>query len=136
MNSQGNDSEAALATAQGLLAERVYTSRLLGLDHTFGLHGGGNTSVKIREHEVFGEQRVREIYGDSVVVIPYVMPGFDLARVAADRFSDQAGPNTVGMVLLKHGFFSFGKTARVAYERMIDLASRAEEYLAERHAWT
>src|SRR5207249_2405343 len=67
--------------------------------------------------------------------IPYVMPGFDLARVAAERFSDEAGPSTVGMVLLKHGFFSFGETARVAYERMIDLVSRAEGYLAEHHAW-
>ena len=82
-----------------------------------------------------GEQRVRDIYGDSVVVIPYVMPGFDLARVAAERFSDESGPNTVGMVLLKHGFFSFGETARVAYERMIDLVSRAEEYLADHQAW-
>ena len=76
-----------------------------------------------------GEQRVREIYGDSVVVIPYVMPGFDLARVAAERFPAESGPNTVGMVLLKHGFFSFGDTARESYERMIDLVSRAEAYL-------
>ena len=82
-----------------------------------------------------GEQRVRDIYGDSVVVIPYVMPGFDLARVAAERFSDESGSGTVGMVLLKHGFFSFGETARVAYERMIDLVSRAEAYLEEHHAW-
>ena len=28
-----------------------------------------------------GERHVREIYGDDVVVIPYVMPGFDLARL-------------------------------------------------------
>ena len=55
-----------------------------------------------------GEQRVREIYGDSVVVVPYVMPGFDLARAVAAEFPKQRGPNTVGMVLLKHGFFSFG----------------------------
>src|SRR6266571_4708898 len=227
MQSQWNQSEAA--AFPGLLAQRVYTSRLLGRDHTLVLHGGGNTSVKIRELNVFGdeedilyikgsgwdletieapgfapvrldrvrrlatldrlsdtrmvqelraamtdpsaptpsvetilhailpyrfvdhthadallaitntvdgEQRVRDIYGDSVVVIPYVMPGFDLARVAADRFSDQSGPNTVGMVLLKHGFFSFGETARIAYERMIDLASRAERYLADQHAWS
>ncbi|MDQ6671371.1 MAG: bifunctional aldolase/short-chain dehydrogenase, partial [Chloroflexota bacterium] len=82
-----------------------------------------------------GEQRVRDIYADSVVVVPYVMPGFDLARVAAERFSDQSGPNTVGMVLLKHGFFSFGETARDAYERMIDLVSRAERYLMDQQAW-
>ena len=78
---------------------------------------------------------MREIYGDSVVVIPYVMPGFDLAQVAAERFPRESGPSTVGMVLLKHGFFSFGDTARVAYERMIDLVSRAEAYLEAQRAW-
>ena len=76
-----------------------------------------------------GEKRVREIYGDSVVVLPYVMPGFDLARVAAERFPAAAGPNTVGMVLLNHGFFSFGETARESYERMIELVAKAEAYL-------
>jgi NAD(P)-dependent dehydrogenase (short-subunit alcohol dehydrogenase family)/ribulose-5-phosphate 4-epimerase/fuculose-1-phosphate aldolase len=75
------------------------------------------------------------MYGDSVVTIPYVMPGFDLARVVAQRFPREAGPNTVGMVLLKHGFFSFGETARESYERMIELVSRAEAYLRAQGAW-
>lgn len=34
-----------------------------------------------------GEQRVREIFGDELVYIPYVMPGFKLARLCADRKS-------------------------------------------------
>jgi NAD(P)-dependent dehydrogenase (short-subunit alcohol dehydrogenase family) len=82
-----------------------------------------------------GEKRVREIWGDSVVVIPYVMPGFDLARLCARLFPEQAGPRTMGMVLLQHGIFSFGDTARESYERMIELVSRAEEYLAAQGAW-
>jgi rhamnose utilization protein RhaD (predicted bifunctional aldolase and dehydrogenase)/NAD(P)-dependent dehydrogenase (short-subunit alcohol dehydrogenase family) len=82
-----------------------------------------------------GEARVREIYGDSVVVIPYVMPGFDLARVSAERFPSQAGPNTIGMVLLKHGFFSFGETAKESYVRMLDLVRRAEAYLDQQAAF-
>src|SRR5919199_3731884 len=41
---------------QGLLAQRVYTSRLLGRDHSLVLHGGGNTSVKIRERNIFGDE--------------------------------------------------------------------------------
>jgi len=81
-----------------------------------------------------GEARVREIYGDTVVVIPYVMPGFDLARRVAERFPS-AGPKTVGMILLHHGVFSFGATARESYERMIDLVTRAEDYLAKHGAW-
>jgi NAD(P)-dependent dehydrogenase (short-subunit alcohol dehydrogenase family)/ribulose-5-phosphate 4-epimerase/fuculose-1-phosphate aldolase len=78
---------------------------------------------------------VREIWGDSVVVIPYVMPGFDLARLCAERFAKEAGPQTLGMVLLQHGIFSFGATARESYERMIELVGKAERYLAAHGAW-
>jgi rhamnose utilization protein RhaD (predicted bifunctional aldolase and dehydrogenase)/NAD(P)-dependent dehydrogenase (short-subunit alcohol dehydrogenase family) len=82
-----------------------------------------------------GRERIREIYGDSVVVIPYVMPGFDLARLCAEEFAKQAGKNTIGMVLMNHGIFSFGETARQSYERMIELVTRAEDYLAQHKAW-
>ncbi len=83
-----------------------------------------------------GEARIREIYGDEVVVIPYVMPGFDLARLCAERFTAEATPRTRGMVLMNHGIFSFGATARESYERMIELVQRAEDYLASHRAWT
>lgn len=83
-----------------------------------------------------GPARIREIYGNSVVVLPYVMPGFDLARECARQFAADAGPQTIGMVLLNHGIFSFGATARESYERMIDLVNRAENYLAQHGAWT
>src|SRR5258706_439235 len=81
-----------------------------------------------------GEARAREIYGSSVVVIPYIMPGFDLARLCAERFPAEAGPETIGMVLLNHGIFSFGETARGSYERMIHTVSLAEEYLKRQGA--
>ncbi|MFY9826719.1 MAG: bifunctional aldolase/short-chain dehydrogenase [Thermoanaerobaculia bacterium] len=221
-----SDSEAA--TYPGDLGLRVYTSRLLGRDKSLVLHGGGNTSVKVRQPNLFGEEeevlyvkgsgwdletieaagfapvrlapavrlaslprlsdpqmvnelrtsmtqasaptpsveailhavlpfkyvdhthadavvtltntadgeaRVREIYGSSVVVIPYVMPGFDLARACAERFPAEAGPDTTGMVLLNHGIFSFGATARESYDRMIHLVGLAEEYLQRQGAW-
>ena len=86
-------------------------------------------------NSVNGEARIRDIYGDSVVVIPYVMPGFDLARVCAEEFARQAGSRTIGMVLLNHGIFSFGVTATESYDRMIDLVGRAEEYLKRSKAW-
>src|SRR5512133_915327 len=79
--------------------------------------------------------RVREVFGDELVVIPYVMPGFDLARACAERFGAEATPRTIGMILMSHGIFSFGATAREAYERMIALVTRAEDYLARRGAW-
>jgi rhamnose utilization protein RhaD (predicted bifunctional aldolase and dehydrogenase)/NAD(P)-dependent dehydrogenase (short-subunit alcohol dehydrogenase family) len=226
MKSLWNDKEAA--PFPGDLGLRVYSSRLLGRDKSLVLHGGGNTSVKIAEKNLLGEdetrlyvkgsgwdlefieaagfspvrmehllrlaklpqlsdpqmvnelrthmtsasaptpsveailhailpykyadhthadtvitvtntakglERIGEIYGDSVVVVPYVMPGFDLARLCAEEFSRQAGKNTIGMVLMNHGIFSFGETARQSYERMIELVTRAEDYLARHKAW-
>jgi rhamnose utilization protein RhaD (predicted bifunctional aldolase and dehydrogenase)/NAD(P)-dependent dehydrogenase (short-subunit alcohol dehydrogenase family) len=82
-----------------------------------------------------GERRVREIYGDDVVVIPYVMPGFDLARLCAERFAATATPRTIGMVLMNHGIFSFGESARQSYDRMIELVTRAEDYVKRQGAW-
>jgi rhamnose utilization protein RhaD (predicted bifunctional aldolase and dehydrogenase)/NAD(P)-dependent dehydrogenase (short-subunit alcohol dehydrogenase family) len=221
-----NDQEAT--QYQGDLALRVYTSRLLGRDKTLVLHGGGNTSVKVREKNILGmeedllyvkgsgwdlefieaagfspvqlehmlklaqlpalsdpqmvnelvthmtrasaptpsvetilhallpykyvdhthadpviaisntangEARIREIYGQDVVVIPYVMPGFDLARLVAEIFARKASSKTQGMVLLNHGIFSFGASAQESYERMIALVSRAEAYLEAQGAW-
>lgn len=99
------------------------------VDHT---HADAVVTVT---NSVNGEVRVRQIYGDSVVVIPYVMPGFDLARLCAREFARQSGPQTIGMVLLNHGIFSFGATAQESYERMIDLVGRAEAYLQRNQAW-
>ena len=82
-----------------------------------------------------GDKRIREIYGDDVVVIPYIMPGFDLAQLCARKFAAEAGPKTIGMVLMNHGMFSFGDTAEESYERMIALVARAEAYLAKQRAW-
>jgi len=82
-----------------------------------------------------GEKRIREIYGKRAAVIPYVMAGFDLASYCAREFPKQAGKETIGMVLLSHGIFSFGASARESYERMIELVSMAEEYLKKHRAW-
>ncbi len=82
-----------------------------------------------------GRERIAEIYGDRLVIIPYVMPGFDLARVCAERFAAEAGEQTLGMVLMNHGIFSFGSTAQESYERMIFLADLAERYLKQQGVW-
>lgn len=230
MKSLWNDAEAAEFSARfpGPLASRVYTSRLLGRDKSLVLHGGGNTSVKLTEKNLFGEPqevlyvkgsgwdletiepagfapvaleyvrklarlpalpdpqmvnelnthmlragapspsvetilhaivphayvdhthadavlsvsnapqgeaRIREIFGRRVVVIPYIMAGFDLAARCARELERQAGPETVGIMLLSHGIFSFGANARESYERMIELVSMAERYLEKSNAW-
>ena len=220
--------DRAAARCEDELALRVYSSRLLGSDPSLVLHGGGNTSVKIRQTNLVGEEeeilyvkgsgwdlatieapgftpirmahllklvklpslsdlemvnelktqqtiasaptgsveailhaalpfkyvdhthadaivtltntakgeaRIREIYGDEVVIIPYVMPGFDLARLVAERFTAESTEQTIGMVLMNHGIFSFADDAKSSYERMIDLVDRAEAYLQAEGAW-
>jgi rhamnose utilization protein RhaD (predicted bifunctional aldolase and dehydrogenase)/NAD(P)-dependent dehydrogenase (short-subunit alcohol dehydrogenase family) len=75
-----------------------------------------------------GEARCRTLYGERLAVAPYCMPGFSLAQLAASVA--EANPGAEGMVLLKHGIFSWGDTARESYERMIAFVSMAEEALA------
>ncbi len=79
------------------------------------------------------ERLVRQIYGDDIVVIPYVKPGFDLARLVRSIWPEQAHPAVQGMVLLNHGLFTFGDDNRVAYERHVELIDRAERWL-DHHA--
>jgi rhamnose utilization protein RhaD (predicted bifunctional aldolase and dehydrogenase)/NAD(P)-dependent dehydrogenase (short-subunit alcohol dehydrogenase family) len=215
------------ARFEGDLGQRVYTSRLLGSDGSLVLHGGGNTSVKVTEPDVFGEptdvlyvkgsgwdlatieeagfapvrqrhllrlaelealpdaemarqlraatldpsapmpsveailhavvplrfvdhthpdalasvmntpsgrRRVEGLFGDEVVVLPYVMPGFGLARQCAEILPTALGPGTLGVVLMHHGLVTFGETARESYERTIELVTRAERYLGEHDA--
>lgn len=83
-----------------------------------------------------GLQRIQEIYGDKVVIIPYIMPGFDLARLCGEKFPVEADENTIGMVLMNHGIFSFGDTAKESYDRMISLVSEAEDYLHNHNAYS
>jgi rhamnose utilization protein RhaD (predicted bifunctional aldolase and dehydrogenase)/NAD(P)-dependent dehydrogenase (short-subunit alcohol dehydrogenase family) len=79
-----------------------------------------------------GGEIVERVFGDAVVVVPYVMPGFDLARAVRRVWPEQAHGDTRGMVLLNHGLFSFGATAREAYERHVELLETAERWLNER----
>lgn len=53
-----------------------------------------------------GLARIRQAYGETVVVIPYVMPGFDLSRACAQRLKAEMGPKTLGVILMNHGVFS------------------------------
>ena len=220
MKSRWNEDEAAAwGDDLGLL---TYASRLLGSDPSLVLHGGGNSSVKVVERDVFGDpvdvlhvkgsgwdmatiERAgfaplrlgpvarladldalsdarmanelkaasldagrrrrrssrsstprcrtrscctptrtrcwpsptrptaattsREVFGDSLVVVPYVMPGFVLAKLCAELFPAERHDGTVGMVLLNHGLFTFADDARTAYENHVELVARALAYV-------
>jgi rhamnose utilization protein RhaD (predicted bifunctional aldolase and dehydrogenase)/NAD(P)-dependent dehydrogenase (short-subunit alcohol dehydrogenase family) len=202
------------------LAERVYSSRLLGGDKRLVLHGGGNTSVKTTAEDLLGEtqsvlcvkgsgwdmaaiepaglpavrldplrrlrardalsdedmvrvqranlidpgapnpsvetllhaflphkfidhthatavlsladqpdaaERCADLYRGRLGIVPYIMPGFLLAKKAAEIFEED--PSVEGLVLIKHGIFTFADTARDAYERMIAAVTDAETRL-------
>ncbi|MCH7548542.1 MAG: bifunctional aldolase/short-chain dehydrogenase [Candidatus Krumholzibacteriota bacterium] len=208
------------------LAQRVYTSRLIGAEPDLVLHGGGNTSVKASVRNIFGDdeeilyvkgsgwnletieregfapvrldvlrrmaelpelsdtdmvsmqrsamidpnapapsveailhaiipfrfvdhthadavvtltnspngmERIVEIYGERVFVVPYVMPGFVLAKEIYEMSRDANWQEIEAMILLGHGVFTFHDDARASYERMIEIVTAAENYL-EKHA--
>jgi rhamnose utilization protein RhaD (predicted bifunctional aldolase and dehydrogenase)/NAD(P)-dependent dehydrogenase (short-subunit alcohol dehydrogenase family) len=80
-----------------------------------------------------GADAVREVYGDRVLLVPYVMPGFKLAK----RFGELLAAGGIagdveGAVLMNHGIFTWGETAKESYDRMIELVQLADQYVASR----
>ncbi len=92
------------------------------VDHTHA------TSVLSLADQPDAAERCADLYGKRVGIVPFIMPGFLLAKAAAEIF--EADPAVEGLVLIKHGVFSFGDHAREAYERMIAIVGLAEERLA------
>ena len=228
MENKWNDSlaQAAIEKYNGVhedIALRVYTSRLIGADPALVLHGGGNTSVKLRtinkvneevdvlyvkgsgwdldtieppglpgvllnhlvklrgldslsDEDMGNEQRThlldaaspnpsvetllhaflphkfidhshadailiianqpdaekicKEIYGDMMGIVSYIMPGFSLAKEAAEGY--EKNKNVEGLMLINHGVFTFGSTAKESYDRHIHAGTLAEEYIANK----
>lgn len=209
--------------ADQALALRVYTSRLIGADPDLVMHGGGNTSVKVRRRDLFGREievlhikgsgwdletiearglpgvrmdallelrelaslsdedmvnvqrcnlldctaptpsvetllhaylphryvdhthatamlalanlpcvmeACREIFGGRIALVPYIMPGFALAKAAAAVF--EGNPRVEGLLLVNHGHFTFGDDAHESYARLIEQTNAVEEWFARR----
>ena len=76
-----------------------------------------------------GEALAREVYDGRMGIVPYIAPGFDLAKAAAEVY--EQNPGVEGLILHKHGIFTFGANAREAYERMIEMVSLAEARLRQ-----
>ncbi|MGC6513636.1 MAG: bifunctional aldolase/short-chain dehydrogenase [Myxococcota bacterium] len=97
------------------------------IDATYVDHSHADAILALTNHPE-GERYVREALGSDIVLVDYVKPGFDLCRAtlaALSRF-----PDARAMVLMQHGLFTWGETAREAYESHISLVSKAEAYLA------
>ncbi len=223
MKSEWNNQEAKKC-GKSLLKMRVYTSRLLGQNEDLVLHGGGNTSVKIVEKNIFGDKdtilyvkgsgwdlgtieeagfspvklhalyklaeldelsdmdmvkyqrmamtnpaapnpsvetilhgiipytfvdhthadavviisntpggrkKIEDLYGPNMLIVPYVMPGFILAKTIYEMTKDRDWDQLDGMILMSHGVFTFDDDAKKSYEKMISIVTKAEKYLAK-----
>ena len=69
-----------------------------------------------------------EVWGDAFLFIPYVMPGFALARRVVELGRDLTGKH--GLILEQHGIFTWGESAQESYERMVAGVSAAEARLS------
>jgi rhamnose utilization protein RhaD (predicted bifunctional aldolase and dehydrogenase) len=96
------------------------------LPHKFIDHTHANAVLALSD-QPNGAELCREVYDGRCAIVDYVMPGFTLAKMAAEAVKKM--PKAEGLVLLKHGIFTWGDEAKQAYDRMIDLVSRAEDRL-------
>jgi rhamnose utilization protein RhaD (predicted bifunctional aldolase and dehydrogenase)/NAD(P)-dependent dehydrogenase (short-subunit alcohol dehydrogenase family) len=94
------------------------------IDHTH------STAVLSLTDQPDGEDLCREVYGDRMGYVPYIMPGFALAKRASEVYEQD--PSVEGLILHKHGIFTFGDDARQAYELMIAKVSLAEQRLQQK----
>jgi rhamnulose-1-phosphate aldolase/alcohol dehydrogenase len=95
------------------------------LPHPFVDHSHADAILAI-SNQPDGEAKAKDALGDRVVVLPYIMPGFPLAKAVAEAF--EANPKVIGIVLAKHGLFTFGETAKESYERHIQLVDACEKF--------
>jgi len=202
------------------LALRVYSSRIIGQDSNLVLHGGGNTSCKLKRRDIFGNEmdvlhvkgsgwdlgaiegagmpgvrmapllelrqlealsdedmvnlqranlldstspnpsvetllhaflphkyvdhthatamlslanspnvieKVKEIFGERMACVPYIMPGFELSKIAAKVYDEN--PDVEGLILINHGHFAFGDSAKQSYDRLIEHTNMVEDWL-------
>ncbi|WP_422050818.1 SDR family oxidoreductase [Shimia sp.] len=223
MKNRWNDTEASALAMD--LELRAYTSRLIGVDAELVLHGGGNTSVKTIQKDIFGNdvdaifvkasgfdlanmwtegftglelnkllalsklpalsdpdmvrevkraqfdpqaanasieaivhavipykfvdhshadailtisnsmlpsETWQEVFGDSVAVLPYVKPGFDLAKQVAEFAAKGGFERCDGLILENHGLFTFNDDARKSYDQHIKLVALAQGFLEDK----
>jgi rhamnulose-1-phosphate aldolase/alcohol dehydrogenase len=74
-----------------------------------------------------GEALIAECFGDEAAWIPYVRPGFTLAKQVGTAVRENPGLKLV--VLAKHGLVVWGDTAEEAYKRTIEVINRAVDFV-------
>jgi len=89
------------------------------VDHT---HSDAIMNVTNRPN---GLKFCKEIFGNKVSIVPYVMPGFGLAKKINEIYLKN--PNINCLILLNHGIFTFANDAKKSYDLMIKYVSDAEK---------
>jgi rhamnose utilization protein RhaD (predicted bifunctional aldolase and dehydrogenase)/NAD(P)-dependent dehydrogenase (short-subunit alcohol dehydrogenase family) len=97
------------------------------LPHKFVDHTHASAVLSIID-QPDGEKKCAEAFGGRLAFVPYLMPGFGLAKKAIEVF-ERSRPGD-GLILSKHGIVTFGNSAREAYERMIEMVTLAEDFIA------
>ncbi len=103
------------------------------IPHRFVDHTHADSILAITNTEN-GDRRIKECFGDRIMVVPYVMPGLALARKVYEMTRGIDWDNFDGIVLLNHGLITFGDDAKTSYEATINLVTKAEKYLDEQNA--
>ncbi len=98
------------------------------LPHKFIDHSHADASLIIA-NQPDAKKICREIFGETIGIVPYIMPGFALAKASAEVYEKDT--NVEGLLLINHGLFTFGATAKESYDRHIHAVTKAEEYIAK-----
>jgi rhamnulose-1-phosphate aldolase/alcohol dehydrogenase len=96
-------------------------------DHVHHTHPD---AINVFAGSVDGERLIRECFGDEAAWIPYIRPGFTLAKQVGEAV--RADPGLKLVVLAKHGLVCWGDTAEEAYRRTIEVIDRAAAFANER----
>ena len=105
------------------------------IPHRYVDHSHADAIIALTNTEN-SEENIREVFGDKLLIVPYVMPGFVLAKKVYEMTRGVDWDDYDGMVLLNHGLFTFDNDAKTSYEKHIGLVSKAEAYLESQNATT
>ena len=96
--------------------------------------------TNIRDGEA--ERLLGELFDGRVVYVPYVRPGFPLARAVAQllvggsegRRGGRIAEHTIALALAHHGLVVWGQDAAECYDRLVEITGRMDELIAIKRA--
>jgi rhamnulose-1-phosphate aldolase/alcohol dehydrogenase len=73
---------------------------------------------------------ISHVFGDKVALIPYIRPGFRLAKQVGEAY--RRNLHLRAIILDKHGLITWGDTPKAAYLETIKMVSEAERFIRHR----